>query len=246
MAVRRSPASTITAIAVHGVIILLFGYLFYRIQTVPPQVKPEANHVQLNPPEIQVPSPGNRGGSGSDSSEASLGKPPEFTRVLVAAVLPMDKPRIAIEPSLPMPDVPHMASAMTDIGLMDGKDGPPSAGYGKKGGIGNGGNDEYGGGPDAIGVPGNGISAPVLLYSVEAEFSEQARKNKFQGTVSVDCVVGTDGRAHAISVPNPVGMGLDQKAMDAVAQYRFQPSISRATGKAVPVRVTVQVIFRIL
>jgi len=82
-----------------------------------------------------------------------------------------------------------------------------------------------------------------VIYQVEPEFSEEARKAKFMGIVTVNLIVDTKGMPQNVHVLKGVGMGLDQKAVEAVRQYRFKPAI--AEGKPVPVELNVQVDFQI-
>ena len=60
------------------------------------------------------------------------------------------------------------------------------------------------------------MSPPRLIYGPDPEFSEEARKAKLQGTVVLWVVVGPDGRTHAIRIARSLGMGLDDKAIQAV------------------------------
>jgi TonB family protein len=135
--------------------------------------------------------------------------------------------------------------------------GPPSNGPGSGGGIGTGsgggvGSGRGGGyGPGSGGGAGGGafrigggVSSPVLIYKIEPEYSEEARKAKWQGTVILAIVVGLDGRASNITVVRPLGMGLDEKAIEAVQKWRFRPGLK--DGRAVPVQANVEVNFRLL
>jgi TonB family protein len=85
---------------------------------------------------------------------------------------------------------------------------------------------------------------PVPVYKPEPEYSEEARKAKFQGTVMLAIVVDTDGKAKEIRVLRPLGMGLDEKAVEAVQKWRFKPG--QKDGHPVPVRANVEVSFRLL
>ena len=91
---------------------------------------------------------------------------------------------------------------------------------------------------------GAGVSAPALLYKVDPEYSEEARKAKWQGTVLLSLIVDESGRAVSIKVTKPLGLGLDQKAVEAVQKWRFKPGMK--DGKAVPVIASVEVSFRLL
>lgn len=82
-----------------------------------------------------------------------------------------------------------------------------------------------------------------MIYDPDPEYSEEARQAKYQGTVVLWVVIGADGRAHQVRVQRSLGMGLDEKAIEAVRQWRFQPSMK--DGQAVAVQVNVEVNFRL-
>jgi TonB family protein len=86
------------------------------------------------------------------------------------------------------------------------------------------------------------VSAPVPIYKPEPEYSEQARKAKLNGTVKLSIVVDIDGNAKNIRVVRPLGMGLDEKAVEAVAKWRFKPGMK--DGLPVAVKANVEVNFR--
>ena len=83
----------------------------------------------------------------------------------------------------------------------------------------------------------------MLLSKVDPEFSEEARKAKATGVVVVNLWVDAQGRPSHVRVLRGMGMGLDDKAMEAVKQYRFRPAME--DGKPVTVEVNVEVEFRI-
>ena len=134
-------------------------------------------------------------------------------------------------------------------------DGPPSAGPGIGGGIGPrtgvgsgrgsgvgpGSGGGIGGGVFRI---GGGVSSPRLLSKVEPEYSEKARKANHQGVVSLSVEIWEDGLAHNIRVVRSLGLGLDEKAVEAVKQWRFRPG--KKDGKPVRVHAQVAVSFRLL
>ena len=91
---------------------------------------------------------------------------------------------------------------------------------------------------------GGGVSAPSVLSKVEPEYSEEARKAKWQGTVTLQLVVDEHGMPQAMTVMRSLGLGLDQKALEAVGKWRFKPGMK--DGKPVPVIATVEVNFRLL
>jgi|SRR5579862_1760476 len=90
---------------------------------------------------------------------------------------------------------------------------------------------------------GGGVSAPRVLYDPDPEYSQEARQAKYQGTVVLWVVIGPDGLAHDVRVSRSLGMGLDEKAVDAVRKWRFQPA--EKDGHPVAVQVNVEVNFRL-
>jgi len=90
---------------------------------------------------------------------------------------------------------------------------------------------------------GRGVSPPVAVYKVEPEYSKQARKAKFQGTVVLSIVIDETGQPTNIKIVRPLGLGLDEKAIEAVKQWRFTPGMK--DGKPVAVLAAVEVNFRL-
>jgi TonB family protein len=93
------------------------------------------------------------------------------------------------------------------------------------------------------GVP-DGVGTPRVIAKREPEYTEAARKAKYSGTVVLNVTVDTTGRISDIRVARPLGMGLDEKAVEAVQQWRFSPAIK--DGKPVIAQAQVEVNFRIL
>jgi TonB family protein len=91
---------------------------------------------------------------------------------------------------------------------------------------------------------GKGVTAPKLLEKTEAEYSEDARAAKIQGVVILVAVIDTDGRAKDIRVRNGAGYGLDEKAVEALSKWTFQPATSG--GEPVQVEAQIEVNFRLL
>ena len=90
---------------------------------------------------------------------------------------------------------------------------------------------------------GGDVTSPQLIYKVDPEFSEEARKAKFMGIVLVNLIVDQRGRPQNVHVQRGVGMGLDAKAVEAVEQYKFKPAMEN--NKPVPVPLHVEVNFQI-
>jgi TonB family protein len=91
---------------------------------------------------------------------------------------------------------------------------------------------------------GGGVSRPRAIYSPDPEFSDEARKNKYQGTVVLHLIVGADGKTSNIHVIRSLGMGLDEKAVEAARQWRFDPA--KKDGQPVPVEVDMEINFRLM
>jgi periplasmic protein TonB len=118
------------------------------------------------------------------------------------------------------------------------------SGGGVGSGIGPGVGPGYGGGiGGGVYRIGGGVSSPRLLYSPDPEYSEEARKAKYQGTVVLWIIVGPDGRPREVRVRRSLGMGLDEKAVEAVRQWRFEPA--HKDGQPVAVQVNIEVNFRL-
>lgn len=175
-----------------------------------------------------------------------------------AAVIMNENPKLVMEPTILVPpDVALPNVNMPNFGDPLAKMGPPSGGPGSGGGIGTGsgggvgkgrgggyGEGEGGGvGGGAFRI-GGGVSAPTPIFKVEPEYSEEARKAKYQGTVLLAIVVDEEGRTRNIRVVRSLGMGLDEKAIEAVSKWRFRPGYK--DGRAVAVHANVEVNFRLL
>ena len=203
------------------------------------------------------------GGGGGDRSPlpASKGRLPkqslrQFTPPM--AVVNNPNPKLTMEPSIIVPpDVPLPNNNLPNYGDPLGKLGPLSNGPGSGGGIGSGsgggvgsgkgggfGPGEGGGVGGGVFRVGGGVSSPVLLHKVEPEYSEEARKAKYSGTVLLYIEVSPDGRATNIRVQRSLGLGLDEKAVEAVKQWKFKPGYKN--GQPVTVAATIEVNFRLL
>jgi TonB family protein len=90
---------------------------------------------------------------------------------------------------------------------------------------------------------GRGMTAPQAIYSPEPSFSDEARKAKVQGIVLLMIVVGKDGRPYDVHVRQSLGMGLDEKAIEAVKNWRFRPAT--LNGQPVATQIAVEVNFHL-
>ena len=201
---------------------------------------------------------GGGGGGNRDKLQASKGSPPKFAREQITpptAVIRNDNPKLTAEPTVVGP--PQIQFPVAQMGdPFSTSTGPPSNGTGSGGGIGSGsgggvgsgrgpgvGPGEGGGIGGGIYRVGGGVSAPRTIYSPDPEYSEEARRAKFQGTVVLWLIVSPDGQPRDLRVMRSIGMGLDQKAIEAVRTWRFDPA--RKDGKPVAVQINVEVSFRL-
>lgn len=262
---QRNPRSRIISAIVHVVGI---GAIVWLGMHVRPVIAPAMNATKVDfklfapspPPPKILPAPkvqhGGGGGGMHAPVEATKGKLPEVAKVqLNAPKLRIDNPKLAIEPktTVSLPDQPKLANlGATDspqIKLASqgsgsggafghGLGGGFGSGHGSGAGAGSGGG--YGGGLMSV---GGGVSAPAVLHSVEPEFTEQARQANFQGTVQLQLIVDAQGNPQNVRVTRPLGKGLDEKAVEAVRQYRFRPAMYQ--GHPVAVQIVVDVEFHL-
>ena len=195
---------------------------------------------------------GDAGGGGQhDLAPVTQGRLPKFAQeqIVPPKAPPTIPPKLAVDPTLVMQKDLKMANnSMPNLGLPNSNLPGVSLGTGSGGGIGSG--NGNGLGPGSGGNMGGGVMhagsaqvPPKLIYQVEPEFSEEARKAKFSGDVQVYLVVDTEGRPTRIRVARGVGMGLDEKAVEAVRQYKFKPAMQN--GKPVKVDLYIDVNFQI-
>ncbi len=175
-----------------------------------------------------------------------------------AAVSHNPDPKLTLDPSiLAPPDIPLPQVALNELGDPWAKIGPPSNGTGSAGGIGTGthggvgpgsgpgpGSGSNGGISGGVYRTGLGVTAPALLYKVEPEYSEEARQAKYQGVVVLRVVVDPAGRVQNPQVIRSLGLGLDEKAIEAVSKWKFRPGFK--DGRPVPVIAEIEVSFRLL
>jgi TonB family protein len=91
---------------------------------------------------------------------------------------------------------------------------------------------------------GGGVSQPAVIFKVDPDYAEEARRAKLSGSVMLAVIVDTEGRARNIHVLKGLGMGLDEEAIVAVTQWRFRSGMKG--GQPVNVRATIEVNFRLL
>ena len=260
--------SWMNSLLVHlvGIAIILLPFIISQVNK-PVKASTKAEVVDISPYLAELAAADKKaggGGGGGDRSPlpASKGAVPRFAKQQLApplAVIRNPHPILQVEPTLlgpPELKLPQMASNMPNWGDPQGVIGPPSngpgtgggigsgegtgIGSGKGGGLGPGEGGGTGGGPYSV---GGGISAPIPIYNPTPAYSEEARKAKYQGTVVLMIVVDAQGNVTECHVVRPLGLGLDEKAVETVKTWRFKPS--NRNGVPVAVRCTVEVCFRL-
>ena len=93
---------------------------------------------------------------------------------------------------------------------------------------------------DGVYRVGHGVSAPRATYMPDPEFSEKARQAGYEGVCVLELVVDAEGMPQRIRVTHAAGLGLDEKAMEAVRQWRFTPAMKDGTPVAVHINAEVQ------
>jgi protein TonB len=204
---------------------------------------------------------GGGGGGDRDKLQAVKGKLPKLAMEQItppAVVVRNEHPKLAVEPTVVVPPQIKMASNMPNIGdpMSHLPSGPPSNGTGSGSGIGSGsgggvgvgagpgvGDGRGGGVGGGVFRVGGGVSAPKATFAPDPEYSEEARKAKYQGTCVLWLIVGPDGHPRDIRVSRTLGLGLDEKAIEAVKNWKFEPAMK--DGKPVAVQINVEVDFRL-
>jgi periplasmic protein TonB len=256
---RTRPENFLASFLVHVMGVALVLWLAIWIPDRRPNAGPEISHaINVGPISFLPDEPGGRGGGGThDKLAASRGALPKLTledQLTPPEALPLDR-----DPKLPEPP---SVMALSDVKLpqlaqlgdpLSAVQGPPSNGPGSRGGIGNGccGGVGPGEGPGFgpydkgnIFRPGRGgVTQPRPIYDPDPDYSDAARKAKYQGSVLLWLVVGPEGRPHNIRIQRSLGMGLDEKALATVSTWRFQPGT--LDGQPVSVEVNVEVTFRL-
>jgi protein TonB len=204
---------------------------------------------------------GHGGGGGGDHSAiaVSKGTPPKFSNQQFAQptiVVRNSNSKLQVEPTvlgppnIKLPESNQLGDLMSSnaavpsngtgagMGMGSGAGGGSGSGIGA--GVGPGANRGFGGGVFAI---GGGVTAPRAIDDPEPEYSDEARKIKQQGTVILSIVVDPQGHPRSIHVARSLGLGLDEKAVEAVRKWKFEPGTK--DGQPVAVQVNVEVNFRL-
>ena len=263
MAVKRNPLAIGISATVNITILLVLLFFVGKkvIETVKPQLMANIDVSDYNAPESKTKAGGGGGGGDRSMIEANKGKLPEKSPDPITPPQPQtiehpklpEPPAINVQKDIQLPDnnMPmigmknssnvQLASAGSGngAGMGTGSGGGLGAGYGNGYGPGSGGNT--GGGVYQV---GGRIAAPTPIYDPDPEFSDEARRAKYQGVCVVSLIVDAQGNPQNVRVVRTLGMGLDEKAIETVQKWKFKPALK--DGKTpVPVMITVEVDFHL-
>lgn len=225
----------------------------YRAVTVLEPVRPRLLTAPRFRPARSTAEPGSEGGGHKTLLPVDRGNVPKVAQKVFLWPTPRSRetPQIALPTGLE--DMPRIA-VDTPIGIPTGFLGTRSLGRGDGHGVGDGKGNKIGPGEGhgPGGQPGVGSGGPLqhlsalpqVLWKIEPEYSEEARKVRHQGSVMLALEVGSDGRPKNIRVVRSLGLGLDERAVEAVSQWRFKPGVFN--GRPVSSPVSVEVSFRLL
>jgi len=264
LAFKRDNTSSAISLVVHVVIITLVVSLALKAHTIialhPAAIVTPVDFTLSSPP-MTLPvarlAGGGGGGGAHDVVEAVKAELPAVVRLqtLAPQIIKVDQPKLAIEPSMQvnMPEsnnppafgIAHSQQISlasqgrgSGSGLGQGLGGGIGMGHGSGAGPGSGGG--YGGGLMNV---GGGVTAPEVIHSVEPEFTEDARRANFQGSVSIKLIVDSQGNPQNVQLVHHLGMGLGEKAIEAVRQYKFKPAMYQ--GHPVAVQIVIDINFHL-
>lgn len=257
---QAKPRNYLLSVALHFLVLAcglwIANYLAQNREAIKQQL---SGVIDISPYILSPGTPSGGGGGGGDRAKmnAPKGELPKTARdqfTPPAVVVRNEAPKLPVVPTVVAPEIKIAAPVIGDP--LAALAAPPSNGTGANSGIGSGEGQGIGsgrgpgvgpgwgggagGGPYRV---GGGVSAPKILYQPDPEYSEEARKAKYQGTVILWVVVGPDGRVHDVRVARSLGLGLDEKAMEAVRAWKFDPA--RKDGQAVAVGVNIEVNFHL-
>jgi TonB family protein len=204
---------------------------------------------------LAEPGPGGGGGGGNERPEPP--KPAEVEGKKEVISVPAAEPPPTLDPTpeeapletLNLPALTLAAATETAIGVLDsgdassistGSGGGTGAGSGQGSGLGEGSGGGTGGG---VYRAGSGVISPRVLREAKPQYTADAMRAKVQGTVVLECVVLADGSVGRVDVVRSLDptFGLDQEAVKAAKQWRFQPGTR--FGEPVAVLVTIELTF---
>ncbi|HKV04269.1 MAG TPA: energy transducer TonB [Candidatus Acidoferrales bacterium] len=254
----RVQAASVLAHAVAIALIVLIPLLLPGLIS-PPVTKafnPVATDITVSPYRTKLaPAAKAAGGGGGahDKLPASKGQAPKFSWTQISR--PMVKPpvnaQLLVTPTvLGNPDIKLPNNNLPGWGDPLGRALNESMGEGHGNGVGNGNGagvgpgEQYGVGGGVPNAGTGGFGSPACLYCPRADYSDEAMKVKLQGVVELIAVVTPDGRVTDIHVAKGLGVGLDEKAIEAVRTWRLKPALG-PDGRPAAVRQIIEVTFQL-
>jgi TonB family protein len=247
--------------ALHALMVLAIGAGFVMVKNMPPRVdRSEGVSIKLEPYFPPIGTKQSHGGGSGGAAEkilASKGAAPRAAREQLTPPILLPNPSrkliaeatVIAPPDTRLPRTRLIGDPLSDLarpsngpGIGGGMGGDTGGGVGAKSGFGRGFGSEAGC-CDGVYTPGNGVSMPRAIYAPEPEFSEEARRIKLQGEVTLLATIGVDGRPRNLIVERSLGMGLDEKALEAVRTWRFEPA--KKDGHPVAVKMNIIVNFHL-
>lgn len=262
---KRDPTSKAVSFVVHAIAItgiLWLGLSHRAVLRVDNTTVTPLNFTLYDPPPppvMQVAKVQGGGGGGGEHKliEPTRGHLPKIARIqtLPPQIARLEQPKLPVEPTMqikmtdnsntPNLGVPQSQQVVmssqgsgSGSGFDRGAGGGIGIGHGLGAGPGSGGG--FGGGVMSV---GGGVSAPVVIHAVDPEFTETARSANYQGTVSIQLIVDPQGNPQNVHIVRHLGMGLDDKAIQAVKQYKFRPAMYQ--GHPVAVQMIIDVDFHL-
>ncbi len=249
--------SGLVSVLIHvGVVALLL--VIFQSPAVRKKAKELGEIIYVPPYQPKTPAAVKSGGGGGGGQHmptpVSKGAAPKpALKPFIPPMLAVEKPKLPAVPTInapaPVIQADNYGDPLAKMAPLSGGTGSQGLGTGSGGGVGSGRGNGYG--PGEGGGTGGGIyrvggevSAPVLISKTEPEYSEEARKAKYSGTVLLSLVVDANGLPRDIKVVRPLGLGLDEKAIEAVEKWRFRAGMKG--GHAVATQATIEVSFRLL
>lgn len=254
----RQARSGVLSVTAHAAVVLL-ALLSFGSPAIRKKVRDISPVYLVNAYKPKLPASAEKAGGGGgggrrEPTPVTKGAAPKMApKQFIPPAVAVAKPLLPVVPAITAPAPVIVAENYGDplstlVGTSAGQ-GVNGLGSGRGGGLGSGNGDGFGaghgggsgGGAYRIGVD---VSSPILISKVEPEYSDEARKAKYSGKVLLSVVVNERGIPTEIRVIQPLGLGLDEKAIEAVQRWRFRPGFRN--GQPVAVLATVEVNFRLL
>lgn len=264
LAVKGDKTSSAISAVVHVVgisLILAVAWNVHSAVTLKPAtiVTPVDFKITAPPPVMPVArvQGGGGGGGAHQVIEPTKGRQPKVSKDLITPpqIIRIDHPKLGVEPTemTKMPEttnLPNLGMSQSPQIAMASQGSGSGSGFGHGSGGGIGGGRGVGAGPGSGGgyggglmSVGGGVSAPQVVHSAEPAFTDEARRANYQGNVSVQLIVDSQGNPQNVRLVSHLGMGLDDKAIEAVRQYKFKPAMYQ--GHPVAVQIIIDVDFHL-